>query len=148
MDRRALHVRCNPQICKQSDAAEVTHTHIHTPYRTFAVQYCVNFCCTTKRISYLLLLFSQQVVSNSLRPHGLEARQASLSFTVSRSLLRLMSIELVMPSNHLILCHPLLLLPSIFPSVRIFSNEWALTSGSQSIVTSASASFFLMNIQS
>ena len=52
--------------------------------------------------------------------------QASLSFTVSRSLLKLMSIESVMPSNHLILCHPLLLLPSIFPSIRVFSNESAL----------------------
>ena len=54
------------------------------------------------------------------------ARQASLSFTVSWSLLRLMSIEPVMPSNHLILCHPLLLLLSIFPSIRVFSNGWAL----------------------
>ena len=54
------------------------------------------------------------------------ARQASLSFTVSRSLLKLMSIELVMPSNHLIFCHPLLLLASIFPRIRIFSNESAL----------------------
>ena len=54
------------------------------------------------------------------------ARQASLSITNSRSLLRLMSIELVMPSNHLILCHPLLLLPSIFPSMRVFSNESTL----------------------
>ena len=53
-------------------------------------------------------------------------RQASLSFTNSRSLLKLMSIELVMPSNHLILCHPLLLLPSIFPSIRLFSNESVL----------------------
>ena len=50
------------------------------------------------------------------------ARQASLSITNSRSLLRLMSIELVMPSNHLILCHPLRL-PSIFPSIRVFSSE-------------------------
>ena len=49
--------------------------------------------------------------------------QASLSFTVSRTLLRLMSIESVMPSNHLILCRPLLLLPSIFPSIKVFSNE-------------------------
>ena len=49
--------------------------------------------------------------------------QASLSTTNSRSLLKLMSIESVMPSNHLILCHPLLLLPSIFPSIRVFSNE-------------------------
>ena len=53
-------------------------------------------------------------------------RQASLSFTISWSLLKLMSIELMMPSNHLILCHPLLLLPSIFPSIRVFSSELAL----------------------
>ena len=52
--------------------------------------------------------------------------QASLSITNSRSLLKLMSIESVMPSNHLILCHPLLLLPSIFPSIRVFSNESVL----------------------
>ena len=50
----------------------------------------------------------------------------SLSFTIPRSLLKLMSIDLVMPSNHLILCCPLLLLPSIFPSIRVFSNELAL----------------------
>ena len=54
------------------------------------------------------------------------ARQGSLSFTISWSLLRLMSIESVMPSNHLIFCHPLLLLTSIFPSIRIFSSESAL----------------------
>ena len=54
------------------------------------------------------------------------ARQASLSITSSRSLPKLMSIESVMPSNHLILCRPLLLLPSIFPSIRVFSNESAL----------------------
>ena len=54
------------------------------------------------------------------------AHQASLSITNSRSLLKLMSIESVMPSNHLILCHPLLLLPSIFPSIRVFSSELAL----------------------
>ena len=54
------------------------------------------------------------------------ARQASLSITNSRSLLKLMSIESVTPSNYPILCHPLLLLPSIFPSIRVFSNESAL----------------------
>ena len=54
------------------------------------------------------------------------ACQASLSIANSRSLLKLMSIESVMPSNHLILCHPLLLLPSIFPSIRVFSNESVL----------------------
>jgi len=54
------------------------------------------------------------------------AHQASLSITNSWSLLKLMSIELVMPSNYLIFCHPLLLLPSIFPSIRVFSNESVL----------------------
>ena len=54
------------------------------------------------------------------------ARQASLSFTISQSLLKLMSIESMMPSNHFILCCPLLLLPLIFPSIRVFSNESAL----------------------
>ena len=54
------------------------------------------------------------------------AHQASLSFTISQSLLKLMSIELVMPSNHLVLCCPLFLLPSIFASIRVFSNESVL----------------------
>ena len=68
------------------------------------------------------------------------ARQAFLSITSSRSLLKLMSIELVMPSNHLILCHPLLLLPSIFPSIRVFSNESVFVSGGQSFGVSGSSS--------
>ena len=72
-----------------------------------------------------LLLFSYSVMSNCATPDT-AARQASLSFTVSWSLLKLMSIESVMPSNHLILCHPFLLLPSILPSIRVFSNESAL----------------------
>ena len=54
------------------------------------------------------------------------ARQASLSITNSKKLLKFMSIELVMPSNHLILCHPLLLLPSVFPSIKVFSSESVL----------------------
>ena len=54
------------------------------------------------------------------------AHQASLSFTISQNLLKPMSIEWVMSSNHLILCHPLLLMPSIFPSIRVFSNELAV----------------------
>ena len=61
-------------------------------------------------------------MSNSVQPHGLQ-HQASLSIANSKSLLKLMSIESVMPSNHLILCHPLLLLLSIFPSIRVLSNE-------------------------
>ena len=68
--------------------------------------------------------FIRSVVSYSLRPH--EACQASLSITNSQSLLKLMSIELVMPSSHLILCRPLLLLPPILPSIRVFSNESTL----------------------
>ena len=63
-------------------------------------------------------------MSNSATPWTV-AHQASLSITNSRSLLKLMSIKLVMPSSHLILCHPLLLPPSIFPSIRVFSNESA-----------------------
>ena len=62
-------------------------------------------------------------MSNSVQPHE---RQASLSITNCQSPPKPMSTESVMPSNHLILCHPLLLLPSIFPSIRIFSNESAL----------------------
>ena len=71
------------------------------------------------------MLFSRSVVFNSLTPWT-AACQASLSYTISQSVLKLMSIELVMPSNHLILCRPLLLLPSIFPSIRTFSSESAL----------------------
>ena len=75
------------------------------------------------------------------------ARQASLSFTISQSLLKLMSIELVMPPNHLILCHPLLLLHSIFPASGSFPMSWLFTSGGQSIGVSASASVLPMNNQ-
>ena len=67
--------------------------------------------------------FSCSVMSDSLQPHEL---QASLSITNSRSLSKLMSIESAMPSNHLILCRPLLLLPSVFPNIRAFSDESAL----------------------
>ena len=70
------------------------------------------------------------------------AHKASPAFTISQSFLRLMSIELVMPSNHLILCCPLLLLSSVFPSIRFFSNESALSIG-----TSTSASVLPVNIQ-
>ena len=73
------------------------------------------------------------------------ACQASLSFSVYQSLLRFMSTELVMLSKHLILCHHLLLLPSIFPSIRVFFNE--LAHCGQSIEVSASASDLPVNIQ-
>ena len=73
------------------------------------------------------------------------ARQVSLSITNSQSLLKLVPVESVMPSSHLVLCHPLLLLPSIFPSIRVFAKESVLASGGQSI--GASASVLPMNIQ-
>ena len=70
----------------------------------------------------LIIQFSCSVMSNSVTPWT-AAHQASLSITNSRSLLTLMSIPLVMPSSQLILCRPLLLLPSVFPSIRVFSSE-------------------------
>ena len=73
----------------------------------------------------LLLLLSHSVMSNSATPWT-AARQASLSFTISQSLHKLMSFELMSPSSHLVFCCPLLLLPSIFPSIRVFSNKSAL----------------------
>ena len=75
------------------------------------------------------------------------ARQASLSFIISWSLLKLMSIKSMMPSNHLILCHPLLLLPAIFPSIRVFSSESVLHIRWQSIGVSASTSVLPKNSQ-
>ena len=73
--------------------------------------------------------------------------QASLSIAKSLSLLKLMSIESVMPSNHLVLCHPLFLLPSIFPASGSFLMSQFFTSGGQSIGVLASASVLPMNIQ-
>ena len=89
--------------------------------------------------------FSLSVMSDSVTPWT-AAHQASLFVTNSRSLLKLMAIQSVMPSNHLILCHPLLP-SSIFPSIRDFSDESILHIGGQSTGTSASASVFPMNIQ-
>ena len=71
-------------------------------------------------------MFSLSVVSDSLRPHKTAACQASLSITNSQSLLKLMSVKSVMPSNYLILCCPFLLLLSIFPFIRVFSSESVL----------------------
>ena len=75
------------------------------------------------------------------------ACQASLSITKSRSLLKLMPIEVVMPANHLILCHPLLLLPSIIPNIRTYQMSQFFASGGQSIGVSALALVLPMNIQ-
>ena len=76
--------------------------------------------------SHIVVTVVHSVVSDSLQPPWTTAHQAPLSFAISWSLLTLTSVESVMPSNHLILCHPLLLLPSVFPRIRVFSNELAL----------------------
>ena len=116
-------------------------------YKTITVQYNTADC--VRWGPQLTLLTVVQLLSRVwlLVTPRTAAHQASLSFTVSQSLLKLMSIESVMPSNHLTLCHPLLLLPSIFPSIRVFSNECTFASGGQRIGASASASILPMNIQ-
>ena len=90
--------------------------------------------------------FSRSVVRDSVTPWT-TARQASLSITNSWSLLKFMSIESVMASNHLILCRPFLLLPSIFFSIRVFSKESVLHIRRPSIGVSALASVLPVNIQ-
>ena len=103
-----------------------THTHTHTK------SLCTKGTIGRKKIIKAHSVQSQVVVVQLLSHVWLFATpwpaacQASLSFTISRSLLRLMSSESVMPSNHLILCHPLLHLPSIFPRIKDFSNELVL----------------------
>ena len=99
------------------------------------------------RLRSHLLLFCRSVVSDSLRPHGLQLPQASLSFTISHSLLKLMSIESVMPSNHLILCSSRLLLPQSFPASGSFQVSWLFTWRGQSIGASASTSVLPVNTQ-
>ena len=93
------------------------------------------------------LLFSLSVMSDSLQPAWTAAHQASLSFTISQSFLRLMSTELVMPSNHLILCCPILSYLQSFPALGSFSMGQFFTSGGQSIGALASAAVLPMNIQ-
>ena len=120
--------------------------------------FCTYFICKLpvclSRISYkpffsvsvVVVLQSLSCVQHFAIPWT-AASQASLSFTFSWSLLKLMSIELMMPSNHLILYHPLLLLPSIFSNIRVFPMSLFFASGGQSIRASASASVLPMNIQ-
>ena len=105
-----------------------------------------------KRVFYVLsfftsVQFSCSVVSDSLQPHGPQHAKASLPITNSWSLLKLMSIELVMPSNHLILCRPLLSRLQFFPASGSYQMSQFFTSGGQSIGVSATASVLPMNIQ-
>ena len=93
----------------------------------FFNRYCKHYfdCYLLSNAQFNSIHFSHSVVSDSATPWS-AARQASLAIANSQSLLKFMSIESVMPSNHLILRRPLLLLPSVFPSIRGFSNESAL----------------------
>ena len=84
------------------------------------------FCSVCVIAILVSLQFNHSVVSDSLRPHEPQHARPPCRQTNSQSPPKLISIELVMPSNHLILCHPLLLPPSIFPNIRVFSNESAL----------------------
>ena len=86
--------------------------------------HCNNLGKWTKQ-AFSSVQFSRSVVSDSATP-WIAAHQTSLSITISRSSFRLTSIESVMPSSHFILCHPLLLLPPVPPSIRVFSNESTL----------------------
>ena len=74
----------------------------------------------------LFVAVVHSLMYDSLQPHELQQSRLPYPWTISQSMLRLMSIESVMPSNHLILCHPHLFLPSIFPRIRVFSNESVL----------------------
>ena len=95
--------------------------HFSPSKKLYCLQF-ISFCL----LSVLLLLFSRLVMSNSLWPHKTAALQASLYYIISQSLLKLISIELMMLFNHLILCCPLLFLPSIFPRIRVFSSKSVL----------------------
>ena len=94
---------------------------------------------TKKFESHTTLLFSHSVMSDSLRPHGLQHSRFPCPSPTPR-VCKLLSIELVIPSNHLTLCCPLLFLPSVFPASGSFLMSLRFTSGSQSIGVSASAS--------
>ena len=93
---------------------------------------------------FLLIQFSRSVLSNSLRPHGLQHNRPPCPSPTPGAYSSSMPIE---SSNHLILCRPLLLLPSVFPSIRVFQMSHLFTSSGQSIGVSASTSVFPMNIQ-
>ena len=88
---------------------------LFSKFSTMSMHYFYKYIAIVQPLSCLTVCSTRTAV-----------HQAPLSFTVSQSLLRLMSMKSVMPSNHFILCHPLLLLPSVFPSIKVFSNESVL----------------------
>ena len=96
-------------LCQMKVCFSYTHTHTYLSYC-----YPPRFIIVVQSLCHVWLFVTPWTI----------ARQASLSFTISWSLPKLMSIESVMPSKHLIFCHPLLLLPSIFPSIKVFSGHY------------------------
>ena len=127
---------------------------VSSSFHLFSVLFfCFNYIDFCPYLYYFFLLFALVFIIVVQSPSRVQlfatpwtaACQASLSFTFSQSFLKLMSIESVVPSNHFILCCPLLLLPSTFPSIWGFPMSQLFTSGGQSI--GASASVLPMNIQ-
>ena len=112
-------------------------TSIFPSIRVFSNESVLHISCSVQSLSCVQLFVTPLTA----------AHQASLSITNSRSPPKPMSIESVMPSNHLILCRPLLLPPSIFPSIRVFQMSQLFASGGQSIGVSALASVLPMNAQ-
>ena len=151
-----LILECVLQICFYWFGNKINWETLFTipVYRKLPLTTAILFLSSTRWvIFYLVTFFPIVVVVQSLSPVWLFAtpqtavHQASLSLTISWSLPKFMSIELVMSSNHFILCCPLLLLHSIFPSIRVLSMSWLFSSGGQSIGVSGSASVLPMNIQ-
>ena len=123
-------------ICKHCSLCFVPHPHFSLPLLIWYVLILQNFS-SVQSLSRVRLFATPWIA----------ARQASLSITISQSLLKLMSIKSVMPSSHLILCRPLLLLPPIPPSIRVFPMSQLFAWGGQSIGVSALASVLPMNTQ-
>ena len=110
----------------------------HLPKQDHIYSYLIGLLCTSVQ-------FSRSVVSDSLWPHGLQHAMLPCP-SHCQNLFKLMSIESVIPSSHLILCRPFLLLPSVFPSISSFPVSQFFTSGGQSIGVSALASVPQMNV--
>ena len=119
------------------------------PYLSGYTTFGVKISQRNGRLSFSVLVVVQSLSCVQLFVTSwTAASQDSLSFTISQGLLKLISIEAVLPSNHLILCHSLVLLPSIFPSIRVFASmSWLFATGGRSVGASAPASVLPMNIQ-
>ena len=123
---------------KESDTTERLHFLVYSYEHPFLPYLHINIELFVVQLLSRVRLFATPRTA---------ALQASQSFTISQSLLKLMSIKSVMPLNYLILCCTFLLLPSLFPSIRSFPMSWLFASGGQSIGASVSAIILPMNIQ-